>query len=143
MGNRKTSDAVSSQTAIAPKRKRQVSCLDEQERRERKRAMDREAQRSLREKTKTRIADLERTIEMLQEKDGNSATASLVAEISALRAENERLRQVIDNVRCLVGDGVALRNNVAGKGEGGEKDEDSSSTATHTGMHVPQSSSLD
>ena len=77
MVNRQASDAAAAppppppQTPIAPviKRKRRASCLGEQERRERKRAIDREAQRSLREKTKTHIAELERTIDILR-RDG-------------------------------------------------------------------------
>lgn len=90
---------------VAPvvKRKRRASCLDEQERRERKRAIDREAQRSLREKTKTHIAELERTIEILRNQDTNGATASLLTELEGLRAENERLRDVIEGVRSVIG----------------------------------------
>jgi hypothetical protein len=92
---------------IAPivKRKRRASCLDEQERRDRKRAIDREAQRSLREKTKTHIAELERTIQILRDQDTNGATANLLREIEELRAENERLRDVIESVRSVVGGG--------------------------------------
>lgn len=91
--------------SVAPvvKRKRRASCLGEQERRERKRAIDREAQRSLREKTKAHIAELERTIDVLRNQDRNGATASLLSEIEGLRAENERLRDVIDGVRSVIG----------------------------------------
>lgn len=96
---------------IAPviKRKRRASCLGEQERRERKRAIDREAQRSLREKTKTHIAELERTIQILRDQDRNGATASLLSEIEGLRAENERLRDVIDSVKSVVGSEIFPR----------------------------------
>jgi hypothetical protein len=96
---------VAPQTPIAPvvKRKRRASCLGEQERRERKRAIDREAQRSLREKTKTHIAELERTIQILRDQDRNGATASLLSEIDVLRTENERLRDVIDSVKSVIG----------------------------------------
>src|SRR5688572_12868599 len=105
MVNRRASDAVAPSTPIAPvvKRKRRASCLGEQERRERKRAIDREAQRSLREKTKTHIAELEKTIQILRDQDHNGATASLLTEIETLRSENERLRDVIDNVKSVVG----------------------------------------
>jgi len=106
MVNRRASDAAPPpQTPIAPvaKRKRRASCLGEQERRERKRAIDREAQRSLREKTKTHIAELERTIQILRDQDRNGATASLLSEIDGLRAENERLKDVIDSVKSVVG----------------------------------------
>lgn len=107
MNRRSNSDASTTAPlqSIAPvvKRKRRASCLGEQERRERKRAIDREAQRSLREKTKTHIAELERTIEILRNQDRNGATASLLTEIEGLRAENERLRDVIDGVRSVIG----------------------------------------
>lgn len=111
MVNPRSSDAAELATPVAPvvKRKRRASCLGEQERRERKRAIDREAQRSLREKTKTHIADLERTIQILRDQDRNGATASLLSEIDGLRAENERLRDMIDNIRNVLGNDVASR----------------------------------
>ena len=124
MVNRRSSDVVPPATPITPivKRKRRASCLGEQERRERKRAIDREAQRSLREKTKTHIAELERTIEILRDQDRNGATASLLSEIESLRAENERLKGVIDSVKSVVGSEIFPRHNangVAGTESGG------------------------
>ncbi|KAI8937663.1 hypothetical protein NX059_005365 [Plenodomus lindquistii] len=112
MVNRATSDAAPHQTPAAPvmKRKRRASCLGEQERRERKRAIDREAQRSLREKTKTHIAELERTIQILRDQDRNGATATLLTEIEELRTENDRLRDVIESVRSVVGGDFLSRN---------------------------------
>ncbi|KAF2856489.1 hypothetical protein T440DRAFT_484648 [Plenodomus tracheiphilus IPT5] len=112
MVNQGASEAAPPQTPAAPavKRKRRASCLGEQERRERKRAIDREAQRSLREKTKTHIAELERTIQILRDQDRNGATASLLSEIEELRAENDRLRDVIESVRGVVGGDVLSRN---------------------------------
>ncbi|OCL08568.1 hypothetical protein AOQ84DRAFT_406547 [Glonium stellatum] len=109
---RRASDAgPSNKASIAPviKRKRRASCLGEQERRERKRAIDREAQRSLREKTKTHIAELEKTIQILRDQDRNGATASLLGEIEQLRQENERLRDVIDSVKSVVGNEIVSR----------------------------------
>lgn len=107
------SNTAQTSTPVAPvvKRKRRASCLGEQERRERKRAIDREAQRSLREKTKTHIAELERTIQILRDQDRNGATASLLSEIETLRAENERLRDVIDSVKSVVGGDIVSRSN--------------------------------
>ncbi|CAI6336960.1 unnamed protein product [Periconia digitata] len=107
MVTRRSSESVAPAAPVAPviKRKRRASCLGEQERRERKRAIDREAQRSLREKTKSHIADLERTIQILRDQDRNSATANLLSEIEALRVENEKLRDVIESVRGIVGGG--------------------------------------
>ncbi|KAJ8106695.1 hypothetical protein OPT61_g9369 [Boeremia exigua] len=115
MVTQRSSDAAESATPIAPvaKRKRRASCLGEQERRERKRAIDREAQRSLREKTKTHIAELERTIQILRDQDRNGATANLLSEIDSLRAENERLRDIIDSVKSVLGNDVAPRSNAA------------------------------
>ena len=113
MANERPSDVAELATPIAPvvKRKRRASCLGEQERRERKRAIDREAQRSLREKTKTHIAELERTIQILRDQDRNGATANLLSEIDSLRAENERLRDIIDNVKSVLGNDIAPRTN--------------------------------
>ncbi|EUC40462.1 hypothetical protein COCMIDRAFT_108759 [Bipolaris oryzae ATCC 44560] len=100
MVNHEPKDAAPAQICITGKRKRPVS---EQEHRERKRAVDRRAQRSLREKTKIHIAKLERTIEILQNKDRNDTTSTLLSEIDALRAENERLKHTIESVKSLVG----------------------------------------
>jgi hypothetical protein len=115
MVNSRTSDVALPTNSTTPvvKRKRRASCLGEQERRERKRAIDREAQRSLREKTKTHIAELERTIEILRDQDRNGATASLLSEIESLRAENERLRDVIDSVKNVIGGDIVARGNVS------------------------------
>jgi hypothetical protein len=120
MVTRRSSDAPPPATPIAPvvKRKRRASCLGEQERRERKRAIDREAQRSLREKTKTHIAELERTIQILRDQDRNGATASLLSEIEGLRAENERLRDIIDGVKSVVGSELFPRTMQSANGVG-------------------------
>ena len=137
MVNRRASDAAPPQTPIAPvvKRKRRASCLGEQERRERKRAIDREAQRSLREKTKTHIAELERTIQILRDQDRNGATANLLSEIDVLRAENERLRDVIDSVKSVVGSDLFSRNTApatSANGAGGGASPAATSVGTHT-----------
>ncbi|KAH7381579.1 hypothetical protein BKA66DRAFT_119699 [Pyrenochaeta sp. MPI-SDFR-AT-0127] len=139
MVNRRVSDDATPQVPIAPvvKRKRRASCLGEQERRERKRAIDREAQRSLREKTKTHIAELERTIQILRDQDRNGATASLLSEIDVLRTENERLRDVIDSVKSVVGGDLLTRNaapatSVNGGGSG------ASPAATSVGQQSPK-----
>lgn len=135
MVNRRASEVAPPPTPAAPvvKRKRRASCLGEQERRERKRAIDREAQRSLREKTKTHIAELERTIQILRDQDRNGATASLLSEIDVLRTENDRLRDVIEGVRSVVGGDLLSRNTaptVSGNGGGGN-----SPAASSNGKH--------
>lgn len=139
MVNKQTSDATPPQTPIAPvvKRKRRASCLGEQERRERKRAIDREAQRSLREKTKTHIADLERTIQILRDQDRNGATASLLSEMDELRAENDRLRDVIDSVKSLVGGDLLPRNIAPAKLPSGGGEAHSPAVSSN-GMYISQ-----
>jgi hypothetical protein len=137
MVNRRSSDAAPAQTPVAPvvKRKRRASCLGEQERRERKRAIDREAQRSLREKTKTHIAELERTIQILRDQDRNGATASLLSEIDGLRTENERLRDVIDSVKSVIGCDTFSRNTAANDATGNEGGTGHSPAASSVGMN--------
>ncbi|KAF7564749.1 hypothetical protein PtrM4_041830 [Pyrenophora tritici-repentis] len=129
---------LSSAAAPAVKRKRLASCLGEQERRDRKRAIDREAQRSLREKTKAHIADLERTIEILRQQDSNGATASLLSEIDQLRAENVRLKEIIDSVRNLVGGPVASRNTTSVNASNGHGENGSSAANSITGQPSPR-----
>ncbi|KAK1909307.1 hypothetical protein P3342_011386 [Pyrenophora teres f. teres] len=133
---------LSSAAAPAAKRKRLASCLGEQERRDRKRAIDREAQRSLREKTKAHIADLERTIEILRQQDSNGATASLLSEIDQLRAENVRLKEIIDSVKTLVGgpSPVASRTTTSANASNGHGDSASSAANSITGQPSPRPS---
>jgi len=117
-----TQDAAATGPPPAPpaiKRPRRAFGLGEQERRERKRALDREAQRSLREKTKTYIAELERTIGILRDQSQHPATRGLLSEIDILREENDRLRNVIASVRGAVGDDVFGRGAGAAAGAGG------------------------
>ncbi|KAF2691442.1 hypothetical protein K458DRAFT_425405 [Lentithecium fluviatile CBS 122367] len=137
MVTRRSSDAAPPATPIAPvvKRKRRASCLGEQERRERKRAIDREAQRSLREKTKTHIAELERTIRILRDQDRNGATASLLSEIEGLRAENERLRDIIDGVKSVLGSELFPRTTQCTNNGGGN--EGKSPAASSAGRQSP------
>lgn len=143
MVNRRASEDVPSQVPIAPvvKRKRRASCLGEQERRERKRAIDREAQRSLREKTKAHIAELERTIQILRDQDRNGATASLLSEIEVLRTENDRLRDIIDSVKSVVGVDLFSRNAAPATSVNGGSG--ASPAATSIGMHESQTLALD
>lgn len=140
MVNRRASDAAPAQAPVTPvvKRKRRASCLGEQERRERKRAIDREAQRSLREKTKTHIAELERTIQILRDQDRNGATSSLLSEIDGLRAENERLREVIESVKSVVGcDIVPRATPPSNAGMVNDGRQEHSPAASSVGMHHP------
>lgn len=78
------------------------------ERLARKRALDREAQRSSRCKTKNHIALLEAQIAKLTRVQKDGDTRELVREIEGLRRENEGLRGRLRAVGKLVGIGVEL-----------------------------------
>lgn len=68
---------------------------------ERKRALDRKAQRASREKTRSHLAHLERMVQILSEKNGNAVT-ELLEEILTLHAEIDRLKKIIDGIKCLL-----------------------------------------
>jgi hypothetical protein len=59
--------------------------------RAKKRAWDRAAQRTLRQKTRVRIEHLEKTVQALEEERHGTVIPKLMDEIEALRTENERL----------------------------------------------------
>jgi hypothetical protein len=63
--------------------------------RAKKRAWDRAAQRTLRQKTRVRIEHLEKTVQALEEERHGTVIPKLMDEIEALRTENERVRKVI------------------------------------------------
>ncbi|EMD90130.1 hypothetical protein COCC4DRAFT_126271 [Bipolaris maydis ATCC 48331] len=128
-------NAAPTQICITQNRKRPAS---EQERRERKRAIDRQAQRSLRVKTKIYIAKLERTIKILQSKDHNDATATLLSEIDALRAENEQLKHTIESVKSLVGLNAVSQDVLSAKPGPVTEDANHSSTAAAVGDTLPE-----
>lgn len=69
--------------------------IEAQTQRGRKRAWDRAAQRTLRQKTKGRIEHLEKTVHALEQERQGSVVPGLMGEIEALRVENERLKKVI------------------------------------------------
>ncbi|CZR67335.1 uncharacterized protein PAC_17234 [Phialocephala subalpina] len=82
---------------VARESKRKRS--DDDLRRERKRKADRMAQKISREKRRLYTDQLERTINILCKEDGRAVTYGLMEEISLLRAENGRLRRIIDGVK--------------------------------------------
>jgi hypothetical protein len=81
--------------------KRQGSDADV--RHQRKREMDKIAQRKSREKQRLHIAHLERTINTLREGPGSTAACELLEEIQQLRSENGRLREIINNIKHILG----------------------------------------
>jgi len=94
-----TNDSVS-------KRPRKTSLRnndDDEKQRERKRALDRKAQRASREKTRSHIAHLEKMVKVLSEKNGSTATTELMEEVTRLQVEVDRLRKIIDNIKSVLG----------------------------------------
>ncbi|KAF1815734.1 hypothetical protein P152DRAFT_194990 [Eremomyces bilateralis CBS 781.70] len=73
------------------------------ERRERKRALDRDAQRNLREKTRNRIASLEALVQTLQdEKCGDKRIRELVAQLHEAQDEIQNLRDTLSSIEKLL-----------------------------------------
>ena len=91
-----------------PKRKRRES-IDT--RVERKRELDRIAQRATRERVKNRIADLEQRLASLESGDKNSEIAQLTKTIGILRNENSRYQNALVKMRFAI-------NEALGEGEG-------------------------
>jgi hypothetical protein len=91
--------------AAAAKRPRKPSLrnTDDDKQRERKRALDRKAQRASREKTRSHIAHLEQMVQILSDKNGSAATSELMEEMSRLHAEIDRLRKIIDSIKSVLG----------------------------------------
>lgn len=85
--------------AIFVARKSKHKRADDDLRRERKREADRMAQNNSRQKRRLYIDQLERTINILCKEDGSAVTYELMEEISQLRAEEGRLRRIIDSVK--------------------------------------------
>lgn len=73
---------------------------------ERKREIDRKAQRTSRERTKLYTAELEERINVLCRENGNTALFDLMNEIFSLKKDRDRLRMVIEKAK------VTLVNNV-------------------------------
>lgn len=84
-------------------RKSSVRPTDDDKQKERKRALDRKAQRISREKTRSHIAQLEKTVQILSENHGTAATNELLEENTRLHTEIDRLRKIIDNIRSVLG----------------------------------------
>lgn len=93
--------------AKPPKRRRK----DGDGRAERKRELDRIAQRATRERTKNRIADLEQRIASLESGDKNSEISQLTRVIDDLRRENAKFRNQLSKMKLAI-------NEVLGEEEG-------------------------
>src|SRR5690242_5715764 len=77
--------------------------------RDRKRELDRKAQRSARERTKRRIAQLEATVAHLQQTDGDGRVVSLTDHLSQVMHERDTL------LDCLESLGATIRSHLSRK----------------------------
>lgn len=73
---------------------------------DRKRELDRIAQRATRERTKNRIADLEQRLASLESGDKNSEIAQLTRTISELRGENTRYHTALSKLRLVINEAL-------------------------------------
>ena len=97
---------TTSNTPSRRARKPSLRNIDDDKQRERKRALDRKAQRASREKTRSHIAHLEKMVRILSEKNGSKATSELMEEMGRLHAEIDRLRKIIDSIKSVLGTDV-------------------------------------
>jgi hypothetical protein len=97
---------TSSSVPLRRPRKSSLRSVDDDKQRERKRALDRKAQRASREKTRSHIAHLEKMVRILSEKNGSTATSELMEEMGRLHAEIDRLRKIIDSIKSVLGTDV-------------------------------------
>jgi len=70
---------------------------------ERKRALDRKAQKAARQRTKNTIADLEQELASYRSSDANAMIADLIKTISELRSENARYQGIFEKMREFLG----------------------------------------
>lgn len=87
----------------APKRKKQDTGSN---RVERKRELDRLAQRATRERTKNKIADLEQRLASLESGDKNYEIAQLTKVIGDLRQENGRYQTALLKMRFAINEAL-------------------------------------
>lgn len=84
----------------APARPAKRQKKDADVRRERKREADRMAQKHSRERRRSHIDHLENMISILRKENGNAVTCELMENVRQLRAENERLRRIINGAKA-------------------------------------------
>jgi hypothetical protein len=83
----------------APARPAKRQKTDADLRRQRKREADRMAQKQSRERRRSHIDHLENMISILRKENGNAVTCELMETVLQLRAENERLRRIINSAK--------------------------------------------
>ncbi|KAF5258033.1 hypothetical protein FOXYS1_11418 [Fusarium oxysporum] len=86
----------------------EIQCTRVEARRLKKREVDRKAQKSARERTKRRIAQLESMVETLRQNDTKAQIASLMDQLGHVTKERDKLLGVLDllgsTIRCHLAD---------------------------------------
>jgi phage I-like protein len=90
------SDFESNNNELPRRRQRMISSLTQQQR-QHKRDLDRKAQRALRQRTKSRIQDLEADLTRLKASSSQRATIAL-EELRLLREENQSLKSRLADI---------------------------------------------
>jgi hypothetical protein len=121
----------------APKRKRPLKLTASQ--RERKRAIDREAQRSIRIKTKNYIAHLESLVKAMEQNDSHgpegdsNRTKELMNQLRQSQEEVRRLREAMLGVQRVLGGALGDLSKLGATAEGHEARQMSSSASPPSG----------
>ena len=89
---------------VKPRRRQRELC---DSRAERKRELDRLAQRATRERTRNRIADLEQRLASLESSDKEGELAALTKIIGNLRNENSRYQCALVKMRLAINEALA------------------------------------
>ncbi|KAG7054487.1 bzip transcription factor [Colletotrichum scovillei] len=98
-----TTSCTQDTAARSPGRTSQTAATSQ---RLKKREYDRKAQRVAREKTKNRIAQLESLVEKLSQQDDTATTASLMAELSRVTEQRNKLMRCLKTTSSLFNDHV-------------------------------------
>lgn len=130
-------EAQGSTTGPAPKRKRPLKLTASQ--RERKRAIDREAQRSIRIKTKNYIAHLESLVKAMEQNDTNgpegdsNRTKELMNQLRQSQEEVRRLREAMLGVQRVLGGALGDLTKLGTSSDGHDQRQMSSSASPPSG----------
>ncbi|KAK1704909.1 hypothetical protein BDP67DRAFT_417096, partial [Colletotrichum lupini] len=98
-----TTSCTQDTAARSPGRTSQTAATSQ---RLKKREYDRKAQRVAREKTKNRIAQLESLVAKLSQQDDTATTASLMAELSRVTEQRNKLMRCLKTTSSLFNDHV-------------------------------------
>lgn len=110
--------------------------------RARKRALDREAQRTFRDKTKNYIAHLERTVELCKADNQDQLVSKLLAENATLYSTIERLRKIISDIFAVTQPEILERHSAANsegpKEQGASPDKTDRAIVQHSSPTPPE-----